>query len=75
VSKARAADCGKACSQTETKSTGLHAGTDVAILSNIRRIILAFFAQTSAEFCKNLIVTLVFEKKSQFFPSKIGKQR
>jgi hypothetical protein len=36
--------------------------------------ILAFFAQTSASFCKNLIITLGFEKNANFLP-KIGKNR
>jgi hypothetical protein len=35
--------------------------------------ILFFFAQTTARFCKNLIVTLVFEKKRQFFRRKFAK--
>jgi p-aminobenzoyl-glutamate transporter AbgT len=29
--------------------------------------IVAVFAQTSANFCKNLIMTLVFEKSAKFF--------
>jgi hypothetical protein len=29
--------------------------------------ILAFLAQTTASFCKNLIITLVFEKNGNFF--------
>jgi hypothetical protein len=36
--------------------------------------ILAFFAQTTATFCKNLIITLVFEKNAIFSP-EIGKNR
>jgi hypothetical protein len=36
--------------------------------------IFAFFAQTTASFCKNLIVTLVVEKNANFSP-KIGKNR
>jgi hypothetical protein len=35
--------------------------------------ILAFFAQTTATFCKYLIITLVFEKKRQFFRRKLAK--
>jgi hypothetical protein len=35
--------------------------------------ILASFAQTAATFCKNLIITLVFEKNAIFSP-KIGKK-
>jgi hypothetical protein len=35
---------------------------------------LAFFAQATASFCKNLITTLVFEKNAIFSP-KIGKYR
>jgi hypothetical protein len=33
---------------------------------------ICVFAQTAASFCKNVIITLVFEKKRQFLP-KIGK--
>jgi hypothetical protein len=36
--------------------------------------ILAVFAQTGAIFCKNLIITLGFEKTPIFSP-KIGKNR
>jgi hypothetical protein len=35
--------------------------------------ILAFFAQTTLIFCKNLIITLVFEQKRQFFRRKIAE--
>jgi hypothetical protein len=35
---------------------------------------LAFFTQTTANFCKKLILTLVFEKNAIFSP-KIGKNR
>jgi hypothetical protein len=34
--------------------------------------ILAFFAQTTASFCKNVIITLVFEK-TPFFRRKLAK--
>jgi hypothetical protein len=34
--------------------------------------ILAFFAQTTASFGKNLIITLVFEKRANIF---VGKNR
>jgi hypothetical protein len=33
----------------------------------------ALFAQTTASFCKKLIITLVFEKNAKFFSTKIGK--
>jgi hypothetical protein len=33
-----------------------------------------FFAQTTANFCKNFIVTLVFEMNANFFPQKNGKK-
>jgi serine/threonine protein kinase len=36
-----------------------------------RAKILPFFAQTTASFCKNLIVALVFEKKRHFFRRKL----
>jgi hypothetical protein len=32
--------------------------------------ILAFFAQSTASFCKYLIITLGFEKNAHFFPSE-----
>jgi hypothetical protein len=35
---------------------------------------LAFFAQNKAKYCKNLIITLIFEKTPIFSP-KIGKNR
>jgi hypothetical protein len=35
--------------------------------------ILAFFAQTAAIFCKNLAITLFFEKKRQFVCKKLVK--
>jgi hypothetical protein len=46
-------------------------GTDVLILKifsakNLATI-LAVFAQTTASFCKNLIVTMVFEENAIFF--------
>jgi hypothetical protein len=34
---------------------------------------LAFFAQTTASFCKNLIITLVFEKNANIFRRKLAK--
>jgi hypothetical protein len=37
--------------------------------------LFALFAQTTATFGKNLIITLVLEKKRQFFSPKIGKNR
>jgi hypothetical protein len=37
--------------------------------------ILAFFAQTTISFCKNLILTLVFEKNANFFRRKLAKNR
>jgi hypothetical protein len=40
-------------------------------LKNLAKI-LAFFAQTTASFCKTLIITLVFEKNAIFSPN-IGK--
>jgi hypothetical protein len=52
-------------------------GTDVMILKifspkNLAKI-LAFFAQTTASFCKNLIIILVFEEKTQYFRRKLAK--
>jgi hypothetical protein len=35
--------------------------------------ILAFWAQTTASFCKNVIMTLVFAKNANFSP-KIGRK-
>jgi hypothetical protein len=67
--------------QSEQSSNGskfIQSGTDVMILKifspkNLAKI-LAFFAQTTASFCKNLIITLVFEKNANF-SQKIGKNR
>jgi hypothetical protein len=42
-------------------------------LKNLAKI-LAFFVQTTASFCKNMIITLVFEKKMPIFFEK-GKNR
>jgi hypothetical protein len=36
---------------------------------------LAFFAQTTASFCKHLIVTLVFEKNANFFAENWQKSQ
>jgi hypothetical protein len=48
--------------------------TDVMILEifSPKKLVkkLVFFAQTTASFCKNLIVTLVFEKNANFFNRK-----
>jgi hypothetical protein len=37
--------------------------------------ILAFFAQTADNFCKNLIITLVFEKNANFFAESSPKSQ
>jgi hypothetical protein len=55
--------------------SGLRTGTDVMILKifspkNLAKI-LAFFAQTPATLCKNLIITLVFEKNANFLGRKL----
>jgi hypothetical protein len=34
---------------------------------------MAFFAQNKAKLCKTWIITLVFEKKRQFFHRKLAK--
>jgi hypothetical protein len=49
-----------------------HPGTDVMIFKifspkNWQKYLLAVFAQTTANFCKNLITTLVFEKNGHYF--------
>jgi hypothetical protein len=53
-------------------------GTDVIIFKYFRQKIwrknYCFFAQNEAKVCKNLIITLVFEKNTIFSP-KIGKNR
>jgi hypothetical protein len=36
-------------------------------------IILAFFAQTTGTFCKNLIITLVVSEKRHLFRQKLAK--
>jgi hypothetical protein len=52
-------------------------GTDVRILKiflpkNLAKI-LAFIAQTTDSFCKNIIITLVFEKNANFFAENLQK--
>jgi hypothetical protein len=37
--------------------------------------ILAFFAQATASFCKNVIITLVFEKNANFFAENWQKSQ
>jgi hypothetical protein len=37
--------------------------------------IMAFFAQTTASICKNLIITLVFEKNANFFAENWQKSQ
>jgi hypothetical protein len=41
---------------------------------NLARI-LPFFAQTTARFCKQLIITLVFEKNGNFFAENWQNRR
>jgi hypothetical protein len=43
-------------------------------LKNLAKI-LAFFAQTTASFCKTLIITLVFEKNANFFAENWHKSQ
>jgi hypothetical protein len=55
------------------------AGTNVMILKifspkNLAKM-LAIFAQTTASFCKNLIITLVFEKNANFFAKNWQKSQ
>jgi hypothetical protein len=61
-----------------TQRNFVQSGTDVMILKIFlpKKLakILALLAQTTASFCKNLIITLVFEKNANFF-AKIGKNR
>jgi hypothetical protein len=50
-------------------------GTDVVIFKifspkNLAKI-LPFFAQSTASFCKKLIITSVFEKNANFFRRKL----
>jgi hypothetical protein len=53
-------------------------GTDVIIFKifsqNLAKM-LAFFAQTTASFCKNVIVTLVSEKNVIFFVENLQKSQ
>jgi hypothetical protein len=56
-----------------------HPGTIVMIFKifspkNLAKI-LAFYAQTTASFCKNLIITLVFEKNANFFAENCQKSQ
>jgi hypothetical protein len=53
--------------------------TDVMIFKifspeNLAKI-LAFFAQTTVRFCKNMIITLVFEKNANFFDENWQKSQ
>jgi hypothetical protein len=43
-------------------------------LKNLAKI-LAFFVQTTASFCKNVIITLVFEKNANFSPENWQKSQ
>jgi hypothetical protein len=57
----------------------MRSGTDVMILKifwpkNLAKN-LAFFAQTTLCFCKNLIITLVFEKNANFFAENWQKSQ
>jgi hypothetical protein len=56
-----------------------YAGTDVTILKIFSPKKIAknrrFLTQNKAKLCKMLIITLVFEKKRQFFSPKNGKNR
>jgi hypothetical protein len=36
---------------------------------------VGFFAQTTATFCKNLIIALVFEKNANFVPKIVENRR
>jgi hypothetical protein len=56
-----------------------HSGTDVMIFKiflpkNLAKI-LAFFAQTTASFCKKIDHNIVFFRKTPIFSPKIGKNR
>jgi hypothetical protein len=59
------------------KIVGLAPGTDVMILkifspkNSAKK--MAFLTQNKGKLCKILIITLVFEKKSQFFRRKLSK--
>jgi hypothetical protein len=46
-------------------------GTDVMNKIHIFAKKLAFIAQTTASFCKHLIITLFFEKNAKFFRQKL----
>jgi hypothetical protein len=65
-------------SEGETSSSSMSvSGTDVMILKifSPKKLAkkLAFFAQTTASFCKKLIITMVFEKNANFFRRKLSK--
>jgi hypothetical protein len=64
---------------TSSAPTRSRPGTDFIILKifspkNFEKI-LVFFAQITASFCENLIITLIFEKNANFLNLKIGKNR
>jgi hypothetical protein len=63
----------------KTITTAVRPGIDVMILKifspkNLAKI-LAFFAQTTASFCKNMIITLVFEKNANFLAENWQNRR
>jgi hypothetical protein len=48
-------------------------GTNVMILKICSPKKLALFTHTTVSFCKNLIITWVFEKNAKFFRRKLAK--
>jgi hypothetical protein len=68
------------CQENVQENRYIHTqpGTDVMIFKifSLKHFAkkLAFFAQNKAKLCKNWIITLVFEKNTNFLP-KIGKNR
>jgi uncharacterized membrane-anchored protein len=50
-------------------------GTDVMIFAENLAKIFAFFAQTTVSFCKNVIITLFFEKNAIFFAKNRQKSQ
>jgi hypothetical protein len=75
-------NCGRATTVTGRQQSCFRLnspGTDVMIFKifspkNLAKI-LAFFSQTTATFCRNLIITLVFEKNAKFFAENWQKSQ
>jgi hypothetical protein len=59
--------------KTRRKQTGCYDFKNIFAEKIVTK--LAFFTRNKAKLCKNLIITLVFEKRRQYFSPKIVKNR